>query len=197
MWLTLLLCVNKERKTDHWKESTKEKPLAWKEITNFPAVISLKSYRQIPPFRQTGKFDRNVLSLHFSLFLISFSESDINALMKMALRKIAFLPFGYMIDQWRWKVFSGVITDANYNAEWWKLRTKYQGIKPPVERSEKDFDPGCKYHIPANTPYIRFEFQSFYFQLWSTSLFSLHSTKLWTTLDGGYAKLKFAPVLAT
>lgn len=133
----------------------------------------------------------------FRCFLISFSESDINALMKMALRKIAFLPFGYMIDQWRWKVFSGVITDANYNAEWWKLRTKYQGIKPPVERSEKDFDPGCKYHIPANTPYIRFEFQSFYFQLWSTSLFSLHSTKLWTTLDGGYAKLKFAPVLAT
>lgn len=80
--------------------------------------------------------------------------------MKMALRKIAFLPFGYMIDQWRWKVFSGAITDANYNTEWWKLRTKYQGIKPPVKRSEKDFDPGCKYHIPANTPYIRFEFHS-------------------------------------
>ena len=93
-------------------------------------------------------------------FVSSISESDINALMKMALRKIAFLPFGYMIDQWRWRVFSGDITDANYNAEWWKLRTKYQGIKPPVERSEKNFDPGCKYHIPANTPYIRFEFHS-------------------------------------
>ena len=80
--------------------------------------------------------------------------------MKMALRKIAFLPFGYMIDQWRWKVFSGVITDKNYNEEWWKLRTKYQGIKPPVNRNESHFDPGCKYHIPANTPYIRFEFHS-------------------------------------
>lgn len=73
----------------------------------------------------------------------------------MALRKIAFLPFGFLIDQWRWKVFSGEITDKNYNAEWWKLRTKYQGIKPAVKRSEEDFDPGCKYHIPANTPYIR------------------------------------------
>ena len=74
----------------------------------------------------------------------------------MALRKIAFLPFGFLIDQWRWKVFSGKITDKNYNTEWWKLRTKYQGIKPPVERTEADFDPGCKYHIPANTPYIRY-----------------------------------------
>ena len=79
---------------------------------------------------------------------------------KMALCKIAFLPLGSMIDQWRWKVFSGDINDANYNAEWWKLRTKYQGIKPPVERSQKDFDPGCKYHIPANAPYIRFKFHS-------------------------------------
>ena len=77
--------------------------------------------------------------------------------MKMALRKIAFLPFGFLIDQWRWKVFKGDITDENYNTEWWKLRTKYQGIKPAVERSEEDFDPGCKYHIPANTPYIRYE----------------------------------------
>lgn len=91
------------------------------------------------------------------------TESDINALMKMALRKIAFLPFGFLIDQWRWKVFSGKITDKNYNTEWWKLRTKYQGIKPPVERTEADFDPGCKYHIPANTPYIRY-FMSFVLQ---------------------------------
>ena len=111
-----------------------------------------------------GNSSHNVFYILRCFFFPSISESDINALMKMALRKIAFLPFGYMIDQWRWKVFSGAITEANYNAEWWKLRTKYQGIKPPVERSEKDFDPGCKYHIPANTPYIRFEFQPYNFQ---------------------------------
>ncbi len=61
-----------------------------------------------------------------------------------------------IIDQWRWKLFSGEITPENANAEWWKLRTKYQGIAPPVERTEADFDPGAKYHIPANVPYTRY-----------------------------------------
>ncbi|XP_048587927.1 angiotensin-converting enzyme [Nematostella vectensis] len=84
------------------------------------------------------------------------TESDINALMKMALSKVAFLPFGFLIDQWRWRVFRGEITPQNYNRKWWELRTKYQGIKPPVCRTENDFDPGAKYHIPANTPYIRY-----------------------------------------
>ena len=75
--------------------------------------------------------------------------------MKMAMRKIAFLPFGYLIDQWRWDVFNGNIKETEYNAKWWELRRKYQGIKPPVPRSEADFDPGAKYHIPGDTPYIR------------------------------------------
>ena len=75
--------------------------------------------------------------------------------MKMALDKVAFLPFGYLIDQWRWSVFDGKIKPKEYNAEWWKLRTSYQGIKEPVERSEKDFDPGAKFHIPNDVPYIR------------------------------------------
>ncbi|XP_035678813.1 angiotensin-converting enzyme-like [Branchiostoma floridae] len=85
------------------------------------------------------------------------NESDINFLMSMALQKIAFLPFGYLVDQWRWAVFNGSITPATYNQEWWKLRTRYQGIVPPIPRNNaKDFDPGCKYHIPYNTPYIRY-----------------------------------------
>jgi peptidyl-dipeptidase A len=76
--------------------------------------------------------------------------------MKMALDKIAFLPFGLIVDQWRWKVFSGEISPAQYNQAWWELCRKYQKIKPPVERTEADFDPGAKYHIPANTPYTRY-----------------------------------------
>ncbi|XP_062593837.1 angiotensin-converting enzyme-like [Saccostrea cucullata] len=83
------------------------------------------------------------------------TESDLNFLMAQALRKIAFIPFGYLIDQWRWSVFSGNTTDSNYNKHWWDLRCQYQGIYPPVERSEEDFDPGAKYHIPSGTPYIR------------------------------------------
>jgi len=90
-------------------------------------------------------------------------EALINQQMKMALDKIAFLPFGRLIDQWRWKVFSGEITPENYNSSWWELRRKYQGITPPVPRTEADFDPGAKFHIPDNTPYTRY-FLSFILQ---------------------------------
>ncbi|MDR3764571.1 MAG: M2 family metallopeptidase [Acidobacteriota bacterium] len=84
-------------------------------------------------------------------------ESDDTALLlRQAMDKVAFLPFGLLIDQWRWKVFSGEIKPAEYNAGWWQLREKYQGIVPPVERSEADFDPGAKYHVPANVPYTRY-----------------------------------------
>ena len=83
-------------------------------------------------------------------------SADTGYLLKMALDKIAFLPFGLLIDQWRWKVFSGEITPEQYNKAWWELRTRYQGIAPPVERSEADFDPGAKYHVAANVPYTRY-----------------------------------------
>jgi peptidyl-dipeptidase A len=83
-------------------------------------------------------------------------EAVINEQMQMALQKIAFLPFGKLIDEWRWKVFSGEVTPANYNAAWWELREKYQGVAPPIARSESDFDPGAKYHVPGNVPYTRY-----------------------------------------
>jgi peptidyl-dipeptidase A len=83
-------------------------------------------------------------------------SNDIPELMKQALDRVAFLPFGLLIDQWRWKVFSGEITPADYNQAWWDLRLKYQGVTPPVARSEADFDPGAKYHVAANVPYTRY-----------------------------------------
>ena len=84
------------------------------------------------------------------------ASKDVGLLLKDALDKVAFLPFGLLIDQWRWKVFSGEIPPEEYNAAWWRLREKYQGVSPPVARSEADFDPGAKYHIPASTPYSRY-----------------------------------------
>jgi peptidyl-dipeptidase A len=81
---------------------------------------------------------------------------DLGLLMRMALEKVAFLPFGLLVDQYRWKVFSGEIGPEDYNAAWWELRTRYQGIRPPVDRTEDDFDPGAKYHVPANVPYTRY-----------------------------------------
>uniref|UniRef100_A0A914UH19 Angiotensin-converting enzyme n=1 Tax=Plectus sambesii TaxID=2011161 RepID=A0A914UH19_9BILA len=87
---------------------------------------------------------------------ISDTQQDINFLYKQALEKVAFLPFGYLIDQWRWQVFSGQTTPDQYNADWWKLRTQYQGIVPPVDRPDNAFDPAAKSHIDDNTPYIRY-----------------------------------------
>jgi peptidyl-dipeptidase A len=81
---------------------------------------------------------------------------DTALLLRQAIDKVAFLPFGLLIDQWRWKVFSGEISPADYNKGWWQLREKYQGVAPPVGRTENDFDPGAKYHVPANVPYTRY-----------------------------------------
>jgi peptidyl-dipeptidase A len=83
-------------------------------------------------------------------------SADLGLLMKLALDKVAFLPFGYMVDQWRWKVFSGEVGPADYNKAWWELRQKYQNIAPPAQRSESDFDAGAKYHVAANVPYARY-----------------------------------------
>jgi peptidyl-dipeptidase A len=84
------------------------------------------------------------------------AEEDIPFLLKMALDKIAFLPFGLLVDKWRWQVYSGELTPAEYNEGWWKLRTQYQGITPPGPRPADAFDPGAKYHIPGNVPYTRY-----------------------------------------
>ena len=84
------------------------------------------------------------------------TSKDIGLLLHRALDKIAFLPFGLVIDQWRWKVFSGQIPPEKYNETWWQLREKYQGIAPPPGRTEIDFDPGAKYHVAANVPYMRY-----------------------------------------
>lgn len=83
-------------------------------------------------------------------------DADLALLMRQAMDKVAFLPFGLMVDQWRWKVFSGEISPAGYNEGWWELREEYQGVKPPAPRPADAFDPGAKYHIPGNTPYMRY-----------------------------------------
>ena len=89
-------------------------------------------------------------------------EADIPLQLRTALDKVAFLPFGLLIDKWRWQVFSGQVKPADYNKAWWALREKYQGVAPPVERSEADFDPGAKYHIASNVPYARYYLATLY-----------------------------------
>ncbi|MGZ8327045.1 MAG: M2 family metallopeptidase, partial [Allosphingosinicella sp.] len=84
------------------------------------------------------------------------ADKDIGLLLRQAMDKVAFLPFGLLVDKWRWKVFSGEIAPTGYNQGWNDLRLQYQGIAPPSPRSEADFDPGAKYHVPASVPYTRY-----------------------------------------
>jgi peptidyl-dipeptidase A len=87
---------------------------------------------------------------------VSPPSADIALLLNRVLDRVALLPFTLVIDEWRWGVFSGEIKPADYNQAWWELRRKYQGVSPPEQRSEADFDPGAKYHIAANVPYARY-----------------------------------------
>ncbi|KRT83863.1 Peptidase, partial [Oryctes borbonicus] len=93
---------------------------------------------------------------------LDISEA-LNSLYKTGLDKIVFLPFGYIMDLWRWDVFAGKTPKDNWNCKWWELRHDYQGVEPPVDRSEDDFDPAGKYHTVASVPYIRY-FVSFIIQ---------------------------------
>ncbi len=130
-----------------------------------------RAYNQLPPLFQSGANDGfheavgDTIALSITpdylhqIGLLSAAPSDsgdLAFLMKHALDKVAFLPFGLLIDQWRWKVFDGEIKAADYDKAWWELKKKYQGVAPPVERSEADFDPGAKYHVAANVPYTRY-----------------------------------------
>jgi peptidyl-dipeptidase A len=129
------------------------------------------AYNPLPPLFQNGAHDgfheaigdTVMLSLTPS-YLASIGlvpkvaenpHATINEQMKVALEKVVFLPFGKLIDQWRWAVFDGRIGPDDYNAGWWQLRRQYQGISA-ADRSEQDFDPGAKYHVPGNTPYTRY-----------------------------------------
>jgi peptidyl-dipeptidase A len=84
------------------------------------------------------------------------ADVDIGLLLQRALEKIAFLPFGLLVDKWRWRVFAGDVGPSEYNRTWWEMRAQYQGIAPPGTRGEEEFDPGAKFHVPANTPYMRY-----------------------------------------
>jgi len=88
--------------------------------------------------------------------VVKNDKATINQQMQVALGKIAFLPFGLLVDKWRWDVFSGEVKPEQYNQHWWDLKKQYQGVAPPIERAATDFDPGAKYHVAANVPYMRY-----------------------------------------
>ncbi len=84
------------------------------------------------------------------------ADADLPLLLRQALDRVAFLPWGLLVDKWRWEVFDGRLPESRFNAGWWELRHRYQGVSAPLPRTEADFDPGAKYHVPGNTPYARY-----------------------------------------
>jgi peptidyl-dipeptidase A len=174
-----------------------------------------RAYKDQPPLFQSGANDGfheaigDTIALAITpeylqkvglLDKVPSADADIPLLLKQALDRVAFLPFGLLIDQWRWKVFSGEVKPGEYNKAWWELRLKYQGVAPPVGRSEADFDPGAKYHVASNTPYIRYflahmlEFQ-FYRALCQASGYTgpLHRCTFYGSKEAG---TKFNAMLA-
>ncbi|MBN1336107.1 MAG: M2 family metallopeptidase [Deltaproteobacteria bacterium] len=83
-------------------------------------------------------------------------EEGVDQLLRRALDDVAFLPFSVVVDRWRWDVFAGGVQPQSFNTRWWDLVRAYQGVAPPVTRTEEAFDPGAKYHVPANVPYLRY-----------------------------------------
>uniref|UniRef100_A0A5F8HCZ6 Angiotensin-converting enzyme n=1 Tax=Monodelphis domestica TaxID=13616 RepID=A0A5F8HCZ6_MONDO len=148
---------------EFWDKSMLEKPKDGRDVVCHASAWDFYNGKD---FRENLTGNKHLVSASCVSHLTSttiLGGSEINYLMSIALDKIAFLPFGYLIDQWRWRVFDGSINKKDYNQEWWNLRLKYQGLCPPVPRSQEDFDPGAKFHIPANVPYLRY-FVSFVIQ---------------------------------
>lgn len=141
--------IHHELGHNYYQRAYKNQPLLYRNSANdgFHEAIGDTIALSITPkyLKQIGLVDE-----------IPDASNDIGMLLKVALDKIAFVPFGLMVDQWRWQVFSGEIKPQDYNSAWWELREKYQGLMAPVERREDAFDPGAKYHVPANTPYTRY-----------------------------------------
>jgi peptidyl-dipeptidase A len=141
--------VHHELGHNYYQMAYAPKPFLFRESANdafHEAIGDTVALSVTPPYlKQLGLIDK-----------VPDQSADIGFLLNRALDKVAFLPFGYLVDQWRWKVFSGEIGPNDYNKAWWDLRLKYQGIVPPMPRTEQDFDAGAKYHVPANTPYARY-----------------------------------------
>jgi peptidyl-dipeptidase A len=144
-----LTTIHHELGHNFYQRAYNQQPFLYKESANdgFHEAIGDTIALSVTPgyLKQIGLIDKEPPA-----------SADIALLLRDAMDKIAFLPFGVLMDKWRWQVFSGEVSPADYNKAWWKLRTEYQGIAPTGARGEEFFDPGAKYHIPANVPYARY-----------------------------------------
>ena len=142
--------VHHELGHNFYQRAYKDQPFLFKNSANdgfHEAIGDFVGLSSVTPtyLNQIGLLDK-----------VPDESEDIPYLLKMALQKVAFLPFGVEVDRWRWEVFSGKITEAQYNQRWWELVGKYQGLSAPAVRPSNAFDPGAKYHVAASVPYTRY-----------------------------------------
>jgi peptidyl-dipeptidase A len=83
-------------------------------------------------------------------------KQEIGPLLYTALQKIAFMPFAYKVDKWRWQVYGGQVKPADYDKAWWALTQEYQGVARPAPIADGGFDAGAKFHVASDTPYARY-----------------------------------------
>ncbi|PQP02445.1 peptidyl-dipeptidase [Massilia phosphatilytica] len=83
-------------------------------------------------------------------------KQEIGPLLYTALQKIAFMPFAYKVDKWRWQVYGGQVKPADYDKAWWALTQQYQGVARPAPLADGGFDAGAKFHVASDTPYARY-----------------------------------------
>jgi peptidyl-dipeptidase A len=145
-----LITLHHELGHDYYYLNYYTKPILYQDGANdgFHEAVGDTIALSITPtyLKQVGLLDKVAVS----------EKSVIDRQMFVALDKISFLPWGLLVDKWRWEVFAGKVTPETYTSRWWELREEYQGVVPPIARTADDFDPGAKYHVPANTPYLRY-----------------------------------------
>jgi len=143
--------IHHELGHNYYQRAYKDQPHLYKSGANdgfHEAIGDTVALSMTPDYLiQIGLLDRTK---------VPSADKDTGLLLRQAMDKVAFLPFGLLIDKWRWGVFSGQVKPGGYQAAWDALRLQYQGVKPPVARDETRFDPGAKYHVPASTPYARY-----------------------------------------
>jgi peptidyl-dipeptidase A len=141
------ITIHHELGHNYYQRAYKDQPVLFTSGANdgfHEALGDTLSLSVTPAYlRRIGLLDRDV-------------PDDLDPMLRRALDKLAFIPFGLVVDTWRFDVFAGRVKPEQYNAHWWELARRYQGLQPPVARSEADFDPGAKYHVAATVPYTRY-----------------------------------------
>lgn len=82
------------------------------------------------------------------LFPEGQETDEIQTLLKEAMNYIVFIPWSAgVMTHFEHALYEEPLSEERFNARWWELKRKYQGIVPPMPRGEEYCDPASKTHI--------------------------------------------------